>query len=104
MKKLTKKEKLKVWRAVRRNVKEVLSNRNSGLAGRGLCDFLYKNLTAVSREYNDLCSRIMQNVFPEGMKYRPENYGMYWWPRDRSGYESRLEVCNKMIKELEYKK
>ena len=44
--------------------------------------------------------------FPEMQEYLPK-YALicdYWWPLDLEGYRARLEVCNEIIKKLEYKK
>ena len=103
---LTKKTKLKIWREVRRNVKTILAG-DPDLAHNGLCHLLIRAKKLVTKsQYTGLASRIMHDVFQEGMKYKPTDAraNWYWWPRTTEGYKARLKVCNDIIRKLEYKK
>ena len=112
---MTQKTRLKVWRAVRREIKkrvELSKDPNSmdqvNLWGEGLCHFLRDETCKVKRihDYFPIWQMHESNWFPELTNYKPDGLRSsdYWWPLDLEGYQARLEVCNEIIKKLEYKK
>ena len=111
---INQKTRLKVWRAVRREIKKhvELSKKDPNLnvinSGRGLCTFLRDETCKVKQiyDYVSIWQIHERNWFPELTNYKPDGLRSsdYWWPLDLEGYQARLEVCNEIIKKLEYKK
>lgn len=99
----TVKERLAIWRKVRKAVKEHIASNCT----RGLCHLIDDTLEddkGNKPDHKRPYSNRIEERYPEFFKHKPASVSAYWWDLTREGMKIRLEVCNKIIKELEYKK
>lgn len=99
----TVKERLAIWRKVRKAVKDRIANSKP----KGLChliDDTLKDAEGYKPEHKRPYSDTIRERYPEFFKYKPAAAGAYWWDLTHDGMKTRLKVCNLIIKELEYKK
>jgi hypothetical protein len=99
----TVKERLAIWRKVRKSVKSLVAVGNS----RGLChliDDTLGNCEGDKPDHKRPYSNTIHERYPEFFKHKPATAGTYWWDLNQEGMKTRLDVCNKIIKQLEYKK
>ena len=99
----TVKERLKIWREVRKRVREIIDNDDEFA---GICCVLDKVIGSSNNDSKRPYTDMLEVRYPELYKRRPKtaSLGSYWWSRNREGMLSRLEVCNEIVRQLEYKK
>lgn len=96
---MNQKDRLKLWRSVRRMVKAHIVDGNSN----GLC-CLIDRVVNHREDLRPYSNKLMAR-YPELRRRRPKRVNRsYWWSLTPEGMKKRLEVCNEIIKELEYKK
>lgn len=107
---INQKLRLEIWRVVRRKQKDVV--KYGSFESVGLCKHLYREakkrlpLFQHIRDKNLSPSQMSTTLFPELLGSRPttaDAHG-YWWSQTSRGQKARLNVCNKIIAKLEYKK
>ena len=102
---INQKTRLKIWRAVRRRMK--VAAKAPHTSEYGLCRALLGEGRRILQDPTFCETSLEIDVFPEMRQFKPSDcsyYCDYWWPFDLEGYQVRLEVCNEIIKKLEYKK
>lgn len=104
---MTKQEKLKVYNYVRTSLLEDI--KGTGLNLFGFCNRIELALKRISPQLKDYYVNpyeiyYFKRFFPELYKYKPTNLSpdaAFWFKID--DYESRLEIINKVIEEMESK-
>ena len=102
---INQKTKLKIWRAVRRRMK--YAAKHPYCEASGLCYDLITVAELILKDPSVLLDHQAYELFPEMLEFKPTNRprNSFWWSVFTSeGYSKRVEVCNEIIKKLEYKK
>lgn len=104
---VTQKDRLKIWRAVRRKAKEILADERNRSCIDGLCRNIEETVSEMYPNRPYLREKVVAAVKNLDLKnYRPPYKGFfnYWWDLNHYGWEQRLKACNEIIKKLEHKK
>ena len=76
----------------------------------GLCFSLLRMASRMASadfiEVYSIDDLLIETLFPEMLQFKPAEFEIpkYWWDFTEEGYRKRVNVCNEIIKKLEYKK